>query len=317
MALDSTAAPAPSAFRHEALLYRGLEEFVAETVSFVDDGLRAGEPVLVAVSGPKIGLLREALGDRAGDVAFADMAELGRNPARIIPAWFRYVQDHADGADGLRGVGEPIWPQRSGAELAESQRHEALLNLALADVDGLQLLCPYDLDALDAVVVDEARRTHPYVRTGGWSTSSSHYRDDDGTAPYELPLAEPPSPSPTFEFDAHSLALVREHVERVAGAAGLDAARTSDLVLAVNEVAANSIRHGGGGGALRTWVTTDRGVVCEVRDRGHIDDPLAGRREREPGAVGGRGLWIANQLCDLVELRSSPAGSIVRLHLGA
>jgi anti-sigma regulatory factor (Ser/Thr protein kinase) len=310
---DSTAALAPSSFRHEALLYRGLEEFVAETVAFVDDGVRAGEPVLVAVSRPKIDLLRGALGDRSRDVAFVDMADLGRNPARIIPAWRRFVDANAD-RDGLRGVGEPIWAQRSAAELAESQRHEALLNLALADVRGLQLLCPYDLDALDAPVVEEARRTHAFVRADGASRSSSTYGAEDGPAPYDLPLAAPPSSSPPFEFDADSLWRVRELIEQQAGAAGLDAARTSDLVLAVNEIAANSVRHGGGRGTLRTWATGSE-VVCEVRDQGHIDDPLAGRRERAPGAVGGRGLWIANQLCDLVELRTSPAGSIVRLHV--
>ena len=298
-------------------MYRGLEEFVAETVSFVDDGLRSGEPVLVAVSRPKIGLLREALGDRSHDVTFTDMAELGRNPARIIPAWRRFVGDHAEHAPGLRGVGEPIWPQRSAAELAESQRNEALLNLALADASGLQLLCPYDLDALEAAVVDEARRSHPFVRAAGSAASSPTYGADDSTPPYELPLPEPRSPSATFDFDAHSLGHVRELVEQAAAAARLGPARTADLVLAVNEVAANSIRHGGGRGALRTWVSHHEGVVCEVRDGGHIDDPLVGRRERPPGVVDGRGLWIANQLCDLVEVRTSPDGSIVRLHVGA
>jgi hypothetical protein len=46
-----------------------------------------------------------------------------------------------------------------------------------------------------------------------------------------------------------------------------------------------------------------------------IDDPLAGR-ERPAGLHdGGRGLWMVNHLCDLVQVRSSPAGTVVRLRL--
>ena len=57
-------------------------------------------------------------------------------------------------------------------------------------------------------------------------------------------------------------------------------------------------------------------MICEVRDRGRLDQPLAGRasaRARRP--VGGWGLWLANQLCDLVQLRTLPDGNVVRLHL--
>jgi len=307
--------PAPlPVFHHEALLYRGLEEFVAETVSFVDDGLRADQPVLVAVSQPKIGLLREALGGRSDRVVFADMAELGRNPARLIPAWRRFAEEHAANPAGLRGVGEPIWPQRSAAELAESQRHEALVNLAFAGAPQLRLLCPYDLDALDGAVIDEARHSHPFVRAAGASSASPGFAGSGRAAPYDRPLAEPPAPSPPFEFDADSLGELRDLVHARGVAAMLREPHLSDLVLAVGEIAANSVRHGGGRGVLRTW-TPPGELVCEIRDRGHIADPLAGRREPPADAVGGRGLWIANQLCDLVEVRSSTEGSTIRLHV--
>ena len=32
---------------------------------------------------------------------------------------------------------------------------------------------------------------------------------------------------------------------------------------------------------------------------------------------GGRGLWIVNQLCDLVQIRSAPSGTVVRVHVHA
>ena len=62
--------------------------------------------------------------------------------------------------------------------------------------------------------------------------------------------------------------------------AGMSVARTNDLVLTVNELVTNSVRHAGGQGVLRVWQQPD-GLVCEVADRGRIDEPLAGR-ERPP-----------------------------------
>jgi anti-sigma regulatory factor (Ser/Thr protein kinase) len=95
--------------------------------------------------------------------------------------------------------------------------------------------------------------------------------------------------------------------------AGLAHDRAGDIALATSEVAANSVRHGGGGGTLRTWHTDDA-FVCEVRDAGHIEDPLVGRSIPQPVANGQRGLWLVNQLCDLVQLRSLEDGVVVRLH---
>ena len=60
---------------------------------------------------------------------------------------------------------------------------------------------------------------------------------------------------------------------------------------------------------------TLRELVCEVRDAGRIDDPLAGRERPTFDREGGRGLWMINRLCDLVQLRSFPSGAVVRLHV--
>jgi hypothetical protein len=56
-------------------------------------------------------------------------------------------------------------------------------------------------------------------------------------------------------------------------------------------------------------------VICEIRDGGQLSNPLAGRER--PGAqdLGGRGLWMANQLCDLVQLRTYDDGNAVRIHM--
>jgi anti-sigma regulatory factor (Ser/Thr protein kinase) len=105
----------------------------------------------------------------------------------------------------------------------------------------------------------------------------------------------------------------------VAGAArrwGLPEARVADLILGAGEVAANSIRHGGGRGTMRIWQDEDA-AVCEIRDAGFIDKPLAGRESPQGRGEGGYGLWLANQVCDLVQVRSSPAGTTIRLYVRA
>jgi anti-sigma regulatory factor (Ser/Thr protein kinase) len=94
---------------------------------------------------------------------------------------------------------------------------------------------------------------------------------------------------------------------------GIDLERASDLTLAVSEVAANSVRYGGGGGAIRVWQSSDA-LVCEVTDRGRLEDPLVGRLRPPLAQAGGRGVWLANQLCDLVQIRSNRQGTTVRIH---
>ena len=154
-------------FRHEAVLYLGEEEFLADTLPFVAEGLDAGEPIMVAVEQPKIELLKRELGADASRVRFRDMLELGRNPARIISAWCDFAAEHREGGSSLRGIGEPAWPGRSEAELEECDHHESLLNVAFGDGPEFSLLCPYDVRGLDTDVVRSALRTHPTLTING------------------------------------------------------------------------------------------------------------------------------------------------------
>jgi anti-sigma regulatory factor (Ser/Thr protein kinase) len=302
-------------FRHEALLYAGIDQFVARTTPFIKGALEADEPILVVVSGPKIAALRIAVGKDADRVQFRDMSEVGANPARIIPAWHEFVNAHAGEGRRLRGIGEPIYPERTACELVESQRHEALLNVAFDGAPDFWLLCPYNTQALDPTVIEAAHRTHPVV-TDDHGDSSSHLYPGvaASVAPYDTPLPEPDALRATLVFTANGLPSVRHLVSREAASAGFTTRPIGDLVLAVNEVATNSVQHGGGAGTLRIW-RDGRVLVCEVRDRGHLDDPLADRRRPTPARDGGRGLWLANQLADLVQIRSFPSGTTVRLHM--
>ena len=302
-------------FQHEALLYAGDDEFVAGTVPFVNEGLEADEPVLVVVGPAKIDLLRAELDGGTELVHFVDMNDIGTNPACIIPAWQHFVAEQCSPHRSVRGIGEPVSPERSPAELAECHRHEALLNLAFAGAPAWRLLCPYDTGALDPAVIDEARHNHPWIVEDGVAHESAAYRGlEDAAAPFDAPLPEPAVPPDALPFADGSLRDVRSFVVTHAARAGLSPRRTHDLVLAVNEIATNSVRHGGGRGTLRAWRDGDT-LVCDVSDAGRIDDPLAGRERPETGREGGRGLWLANQLCDLVQVRTFATGTVVRLHV--
>jgi anti-sigma regulatory factor (Ser/Thr protein kinase) len=301
-------------FTHAALLHAGDEEFLDATLSFIREGVAAGEPVLAVLVARKIDLLRDGLNGEADHVLFADMCEVGANPARIIPAWDDFVEEHRLDGRPVRGIGEPIFTERSADELVECHRHESLLNVAFADTP-FTLMCPYDVNALDDDVIEEALRTHPYVWRGDSRGPSRSYSGVGAiTEPFDAPLTPPPPSAEELVVDRASLFTARHLVADRAAEAELADERASDLVLAVNEVLTNSVRHGGGTGRLRIW-EDDGELVCEVADSGHIEDPLVDRRRPLPEQSGGRGLWMANQLCDLMQVRTFPGGNTIRLHM--
>ncbi|HYM51821.1 MAG TPA: anti-sigma factor RsbA family regulatory protein [Candidatus Limnocylindrales bacterium] len=302
-------------YRHEAMLYAGEKEFLDGTLPFIRDGLRAGEPTLVVVEGHKIASLRARLGDEAEAVTFADMTEVGRNPAWIIPFWSDFLNRPEHAGRPLRGIGEPVLPSRDPDELVECERHEALLNLAVDPSRSFRLLCPYDTSALEGDALAVAERTHPILRRSRQAWESAAFAGlTDAGAPMVQPLPPAPAGATEIAFDGASIGAVRAAVRRHAARAQMRSARIADLVTAVTELAANSVRHGGGRGRLRIW-SADGAVHCEVWDRGRITDPLAGRQRPGPDVEAGRGLWLCTRLCDLVQIRSAADGGVVRLRL--
>ena len=283
-----------SAYRHEAFLYSGVAEFLTGTTSFIRRAVSAGDPVLVVVSRAKIALRRTELGADAEHVSFADMAGVGANPARIIAAWREFVQDHPDAAQ-LWGIGEPIDPERSPSELAECQLHEALLNVAFDVSVPFWLLCPYDLEALAAEVIEEAQRTHPYLSQGDDRQACSTFRPIDLAAPFARRRPSQPAGGSSMSFETGGLAGLRAFVAGQARQAGLATESVANTVLAVNEIATNSLQYGGGHGDVRVW-RDGHSLVCEVSDQGHITAPLAGRLPPVLSGANG-GLWLANQVC--------------------
>jgi anti-sigma regulatory factor (Ser/Thr protein kinase) len=297
-------------FQHRALIYEGADEYLAGTVPFLRAALEAGQPALAAVRKEQAELLKGELGDQAGMVRFAAIEDFGRNPAAVIPLW----RDFADQSKGraVRGVSEIVWPDRSSAEMEECHRHEALLNLAFAEGRSWTLLCPYDACSLGDDDLERAATTHKLISREGRTEESAAFDREFDSLAGELP---PPAVRPdTLSFGISELSEVRRRVTAAGERAGMDASTVADLVTAASELAANSVMHGGGTGTLRLW-RENGALLAEVEDEGRIEEQLVGRLRPGVTQEGGRGLWLANQLCDLVQIRSGEAGTTVRLHL--
>jgi anti-sigma regulatory factor (Ser/Thr protein kinase) len=245
-------------------------------------------------------------------VEFGDMRVIGENPSRILPAWTEFGRRHNR---PFRGVAEPMFEARGEAELDECLQHERLLKVAFDTGPAWRLLCLFDETTVPAELLDESRREHPYVHQGRGLQENRRFRPADARRLLSIPPLPPRPPQAVrLSFTTGYLRAVRRFVLRHAAAVGLRANRANDLVLAVNELAANSVRFGGGQGTLWIW-SSRAALVCEVEDDGQLLQPLAGRRRPDTSAESGRGLWMVNQLCDLVQLRSSPAGTTVRVHV--
>ncbi len=293
------------------MLYRSSSQLGDLVREFVLAASTDRQPVLMVLPQTNLELMRNALGTAAGEVRFEDMAELGRNPSCLLSVYEDWIEDH-DGP--VRVVGEPVWPGRSYAEVVECLRNEALVNHVLACAP-VSILCPYDAERLNADALAGAELTHPQlVDTGGRRRASEQYGEplevhQAGRWPQER--ATEPVSVHAFAGDLHAL---RKAVADDPIAASLGPDRLADLVFVVNEAVTNALKHGDGTCTARLW-NDGTSIVSEVRTPSVIDDAMAGRRRPSPEAPSGRGLWLINQLCDLVELRCDQTGTTLRMHV--
>jgi anti-sigma regulatory factor (Ser/Thr protein kinase) len=296
---------------HQALLYDSAQQFLATALPFIRDGLTHGHPVLAVTTDANSALLHERLGSAADRVEFVRPTAWYDAPGRTLAACHRYMHERLDGHACVRVIGEPVWTGRDELETLEWKRFEAMVNVAFARA-AAWMICTYDSRVLPAELVADARRTHPELAGAGESNTS--YLDPVRfSQEYDHELPPPPDKHEALTFDSDP-APVRQFVAAHATMLGLAPQRVDDLVLAANEVVTNAIRHGAGHGRARMW-RNGRRVLCEVSDPGYARQDLLGVVPPDPAADHGHGLWIARQLCDLIEIRSLRPGTTVRMHM--
>jgi anti-sigma regulatory factor (Ser/Thr protein kinase) len=301
------------AFVHPAFFYCTQQDYLDCLLPFVSDAVQAGQAVLVAVPGPNLAVLADGLGQLTANVVMTDMTEVGRNPSRILgEVLSRFVEKHPN--EPVRMIGEPIWPSRSEVEYPACVQHEVLLNRAFTGRD-VTVVCPYHVSQLDPEVIADARRTHPVLwQNGVFEHDNAAYAPDAMLARYNQPLS---SESTAVRYTARKLGDLsgaRAFAGAYAQWFGLSADQTADLQLIASELATASLTQVGGTCRLALW-RLDGHVVCEARDDGCLDDPLAGRRAYGSDSDRGRGLYVVNAVADLVRTHTTAGETTIQAYL--
>lgn len=304
-------------FVHQALIYGSDEEFMDVALPFVKEGLRRGEPTLVAVQGRHIQNLRTALGGTPDGVSLDPVEDWYDTSARSRERFASWVEERTEGGGRARVMGEPPWALGHEAQIRDWARHESVVNVAFAG-EPVTFICPYDSEALPEEVLGHARATHPEIHSDQGTSRSDSYVDprefcdqlESTVAAQRLP------PELEIRFGLEDLLAVRRSIGSFARDAGLSRTHVEEFVLAVNEIATNAVVHGRPPTSLRAWNADDE-VIVEVTDGGDgIRNVLAGQMRPAADSLGGRGLWLTRLVCDAVEVCNA-GGCIVTLHASA
>jgi hypothetical protein len=296
---------------HEAMPYSSARHLVERLAPRVAAAVSAGDPVVAVVDEATGGQLRDALGSDSAGVDFQDPRQVHRKPAFTVALqWARTSRLITTPGGRALVVGQQL------DMLDRGPHHWARLDIGVnVATVGLPVtvLCPVEHDIAHLPTV---QATHPLLSTATGSEPSRFYRE-----PEELVLDYPPPPPPDLGAPAAELTFLPEDlvdlrhlVVRVAGAAGLDPDRVADMVLAVNELASNSVEHGPGWGRLRLWTGAD--VVAEVADTSRMTVPFPGMTMPPAAGARGRGLWLAAELSDALEVWSEPHNTVIRVQMG-
>lgn len=300
--------------QHEAVFYDGVDEFIEVALPFAREAVAAGEPLIVVEPSAQLAALREAMDADAEGAEFFEAADWYQSPGKAFKAYLDWVTAGLERAPRVRTIGEPIWPTDWRSAVAEYAHYESVYNVIADDV-SVWSICPYDVGALPDEIVEHARATHPYVRTRDGVERSSMFVDPHTYCSHLASrISEPAVRVRRFPVRP-DLAATRAAVAEEARVAGVAPARFAELLVAVHEVAMNALVHGRGDASVRTW-REGKTFVCEVEDHGPgLSEAVAGYEPPQPEREESRGLWLARQICDLVEVYSRDGITRVRLHV--
>lgn len=300
---------------HEAGFFSSDEEFAALIVPFVEEGLAAGEPVILGYDDRKTALLRSWLADPAA-AEFITGASLYATPGRAIAAYQRLFEHHtAMGARQIRIAGDVPHPG-NGSRFEGWDRYEWALNTVWPDFP-VWARCLYDTTTTPPDVLDVVERTHPsLVAPSGEGGASGRYQAGRAFTPL------PPAPdllqatAPQAQLIDRPAAATRRALTHI-GRGLIPEAALTDLIIGAAEAVSNALVHGQPPATVRIWAAPGR-VVVSVHDSGPGPaDPLAGLIPATPARQHlGMGLWVMHQLDIDTALIHGPDGFTVRLRAG-
>lgn len=309
-------APGRGRLVHEAAIYATDAELCRTALPFLTDGIEAQEPTYVILGGRGEELIRRELGERPG-LHYLPAAEAYVNPALTVQSYRDVLTGEVEaGARQIRFITEVPHPG-IGSAWDWWGRYEAAANEIFADLP-VWAICTYDERTTPQPVLDEVVRTHPYLsRRGDVHARNGRYEPPDTfltrrSCAYTDPLE---SDDPQVALADPSLSEARRAAVAVARAQ-LGSESADNLALAVSEIVTNAQLYGEPPVELRLWTGPDR-VVASVKDGGTgIHDATLGLAPVDSERSGGRGLWIANQLCNHLGISRGPDGFVIRLVMG-
>lgn len=295
---------------HTALVYEGLDQFLAGVGRFVRDGLAADDRVMVLASPDKLERLQALLGDDAGRVDVGSSDDAYRPQARAIHLAQAYL--HEQPGRRTRMVAEQDLTRQRPLEVEAYMRQEASANVVYEGFP-VSILCAYDAGVVPEGVLSSCRQTHSSLLVDDRIEPNEQYVEPR-TFLSGMRASQPPVDTEWHICDnVDDLVVARALVQRHALDLGLGLDPTRDLVLAANEVLTNALTHGLPPARMYLY-SEGPALVCHVHDAGGgVADPLVGYLPPVEGATGGRGLWLARQLCDAVEVARDATGTHVRL----
>lgn len=299
---------------HQALFYGSDDELLDAVVPFLEQGLAASEPALVALNDRATGLLRAHVDHP--ELVFHAGRDRHRDPASTIRHHREVIAAHlADGAQRVRVIGEVPHPGH-GSPWDWWARYEAAVNHAYAEFP-LRHMCPYDLRITPRSVVEDVTRTHPWFASDrGLHMANPRYED-----PRRFLLDRPPAGAhpveatcdPRFDLLDPSPADARRAVRACGELLAAGTVDIEDVVMCVSEAITNALVHGKPPVRMRIWSTADH-LVASVSDRGvGPGDPFVGLLPSASPGSAGLGLWMAHQLCSHLTLDRTGSGFTVRL----
>jgi anti-sigma regulatory factor (Ser/Thr protein kinase) len=301
-------------YRHEAMFFASRGALLEASLPWLREGLDAGEVIALACDAENNAALVAALDHSAVRVLPQD--QMYQKAVDAVAFYHDFVTTAvAEGRPRVRVLGEVAFGIGA-REREEWLRYEAVCNHALASLP-LWSVCAYDTAGLPQSLVDTALATHPWLRTADGSAENSDY-----VAPARLlngagaPLPTPNPEAATVDVAGNDdLSDLRQWLRVRLDDVDSTAEVAETVVLAVNEVAGNGLRHGRPPVRVTLWLTPTH-VLCDVTDRGPgITDPLAGYTPPNPLRLAehGAGLWMARRLCDRVTTARGHMGFTIRL----
>ncbi|HXV93403.1 MAG TPA: ATP-binding protein [Pseudonocardia sp.] len=317
MRIETTRVAAPVLLRHVGAFHTGTADLVRQALPLVTAALARGEPVASALRPETERALLEAAGRPPGLITLDPPGGPdGLSGQTTASRRARELRELAAGAGAVTVVSEHD-SRFDGADGRFWTELDAATTVALAELP-VDMTCFFPEVPLHLEVLAGAVRNHPLLLAGDGARPNPYF-----LGPREVLLGRP-APAPLLlgppdvrvRFDAWQLHEVRASVEHAVAVSGFDPSRAEDVVLAVNEVATNAVEHGAQEADLYIW-NRPEGLVCEVHDRGALEDPLPGLCPPHPGEARGRGIWIARQLCDVLHVWTDADGTHVRMRAAA